>query len=87
MILDWTPLTFVILTFCIYTAQPSLDPELLKPYNTDCNTLRMGQFICPDPTYDLIDPETQQLRKCTKDNVALGLTLYFYNYCFNNKLN
>ncbi|XP_041771403.1 facilitated trehalose transporter Tret1 [Anopheles merus] len=36
----------------------------------DCNSLRMGQFICPDPALRQIDPKTQQLRGCTPDNKA-----------------
>lgn len=38
----------------------------------DCSKLKVGQFICPDPTYDLIDPKTQQPRGCTKENLARG---------------
>ncbi|KAF2880690.1 hypothetical protein ILUMI_25480 [Ignelater luminosus] len=36
----------------------------------DCNTLRMGQYICPDPKYHHIDSKTQQLKGCRKDNKA-----------------
>uniref|UniRef100_A0A182JUH7 Facilitated trehalose transporter Tret1 n=1 Tax=Anopheles christyi TaxID=43041 RepID=A0A182JUH7_9DIPT len=36
----------------------------------DCNSLRMGQFICPDPALRQIDPKTQQLRGCTPENKA-----------------
>lgn len=36
----------------------------------DCNNLRLGQYICPDPNYDLIDPKTQQIRGCTRENKA-----------------
>lgn len=37
----------------------------------DCgNTLIMGQFMCPDPSINHIDPHTQQPHGCTKDNVA-----------------
>ncbi|XP_012231563.1 TM2 domain-containing protein biscotti isoform X2 [Linepithema humile] len=36
----------------------------------DCNNLRMGQYICPHPDYDFIDPKTQQPRGCTKENKA-----------------
>lgn len=42
----------------------------------DCNTLRMGQYMCPDPDKDyvknLIDPKTQQIRGCTPENKAPG---------------
>uniref|UniRef100_A0A2M4CML1 Facilitated trehalose transporter Tret1 n=1 Tax=Anopheles darlingi TaxID=43151 RepID=A0A2M4CML1_ANODA len=36
----------------------------------DCNSLRMGQFLCPDPSLRQIDPRTQQLYGCTKENKA-----------------
>lgn len=40
----------------------------------DCDTLRMGQYLCPDPDANyvqtLIDPKTQQLRGCTQENKA-----------------
>ncbi|CAG9813507.1 unnamed protein product [Phaedon cochleariae] len=38
----------------------------------NCDTLRMGQYLCPDPAYvdDLIDPKTQQLHGCTRENKA-----------------
>ncbi|XP_019882779.1 TM2 domain-containing protein CG10795 isoform X2 [Camponotus floridanus] len=39
-------------------------------YEIDCNNLRMGQYICPHPDYDFIDPKTQQPRGCTKENKA-----------------
>ncbi|XP_038211969.1 TM2 domain-containing protein CG10795 [Zerene cesonia] len=35
----------------------------------DCSTLRLGQYICPDPNINHIDPDTQQLRGCTKGKV------------------
>ncbi|KAK3927389.1 TM2 domain-containing protein [Frankliniella fusca] len=41
-----------------------------KNYTTNCSALLMGQFICPDPSYDLIDPKTQQPYGCTEKNVA-----------------
>lgn len=37
-----------------------------KLVTVDCSTLRIGQYICPDPTIDQIDPETQQFRGCVK---------------------
>jgi len=43
-----------------------------EPYEIDCNNLRMGQYICPHPNYDFIDPKTQQPRGCTKENKAKG---------------
>ncbi|XP_014245099.1 TM2 domain-containing protein CG10795 [Cimex lectularius] len=41
-----------------------------QTYTVECSTLRMGQYICPDPDYDLIDPKTQQPRGCTTENKA-----------------
>lgn len=43
-------------------------------YVVDCSTLRMGQYLCPDPDVNyaqsLVDPKTQQLRGCTQENKA-----------------
>lgn len=36
----------------------------------DCNDLRMGQYICPNPAVNHIDPKTQQIRGCTQENKA-----------------
>lgn len=41
-----------------------------EPVTVDCNELLMGQFMCPDPAKNHIDPKTQQLRGCTKQNRA-----------------
>lgn len=38
----------------------------------DCNTLRMGQYLCPDPNINHIDPKTQQIKGCTEENKAKG---------------
>lgn len=46
-----------------------------QTYEIDCNNLRMGQYICPHPDYDFIDPKTQQPRGCTKENKAKVLCL------------
>ncbi|XP_056638379.1 TM2 domain-containing protein CG10795 isoform X2 [Diorhabda sublineata] len=44
------------------------------PFEVDCSNLRIGQYICPDPDHkyldEMIDPKTQQLRGCTKENKA-----------------
>lgn len=40
---------------------------------TDCSTLRMGQYLCPDPNSDYIDPKTQTYRGCRPDNKAKGM--------------
>ncbi|XP_075973615.1 TM2 domain-containing protein 1 biscotti [Anticarsia gemmatalis] len=37
-----------------------------KTATVDCSTLRLGQFICPDPNIDQINPDTQQFYGCTK---------------------
>ena len=42
-------------------------------YEIDCSNLRMGQYICPHPDYDFIDPKTQQPKGCTKENKAKGM--------------
>lgn len=36
----------------------------------DCSQLRVGQFICPDPIINHIDPKTQQPFDCGKNNIA-----------------
>lgn len=37
-----------------------------KVVTVDCSTLRLGQYICPDPNEDQIDPDTQQFKGCVK---------------------
>ncbi|KAH1007644.1 TM2 domain-containing protein CG10795 [Dendroctonus ponderosae] len=44
--------------------------DLIQSKIVNCSTLRMGQFLCPDPSYDLIDPVTQEIRGCTKEGKA-----------------
>ncbi|XP_022170241.1 TM2 domain-containing protein CG10795 [Myzus persicae] len=70
MNLAWSILIVVLLTFCLHSAHPSTGTGKTIIYETECKHLRMGQFMCPDDGYEFIDPETQQLRGCTKDNVA-----------------
>lgn len=48
------------------------DFSLTLGYQVDCTQLRLGQYICPDPAYDQIDPATQQYYGCTKENKAKG---------------
>lgn len=71
--------TVVFLFLCILLVVPSWCDEkaqlFTSPVKVDCNTLRLGQYLCPDPAYDFIDPETQQIRGCTKDNKAKILCL------------
>ncbi|KAJ4448163.1 hypothetical protein ANN_10176 [Periplaneta americana] len=58
--------TVIILMVLLYSVHISAD------YHVECSTLRMGQYICPDPdpSYDYIDPKTQQPYGCTKENKA-----------------
>lgn len=48
----------------------------------DCKTLRMGQYLCPDPdasyVQNMVDPKTQQLRGCTQENKARSK---YYDIC------
>lgn len=48
-------------------------PTSVKEVVVDCSTLRMGQYLCPDPNINHIDPKTQQIRGCRKDNKARGI--------------
>ena len=36
----------------------------------DCKELLMGQFLCPDPNINHMNPKTQQPNGCTKENKA-----------------
>lgn len=36
----------------------------------NCNELRVGQFMCPDPNVNHIDPKTQQPKNCNEKNKA-----------------
>lgn len=42
------------------------EAKVEKLFTVDCSTLRLGQYICPDPSINHIDPETQQFKGCTK---------------------
>ncbi|XP_030756819.1 TM2 domain-containing protein CG10795 [Sitophilus oryzae] len=57
-------IVLIVLSLINYTV------ENVNETVVNCSTLRMGQFLCPDPDYDLIDPKTQQIRGCTKENKA-----------------
>ena len=40
----------------------------------NCSELKMmGQYICPHPGIKHIDPKTQELKGCTKENRAKGM--------------
>lgn len=75
MTVAWPPLIAFVLTWCVHLVQPCRGPGETNLYETECKNLRMGQFMCPDPEYELIDPKTQQLFGCTKDNVAQGVLI------------
>lgn len=73
-------MTKVILAFNIflYLCVAANDIEEM-----DCSKLRLGQYLCPDPSYDLIDPKTQQPYGCTQENKARGTLVYYFNsFCF-----
>lgn len=36
----------------------------------NCNELRVGQFMCPDPNINHVDPKTQQPHNCNDKNKA-----------------
>lgn len=38
--------------------------------DVDCSTLRIGQYLCPDPNIEHMDSRTQQPYGCTKENIA-----------------
>lgn len=49
----------------------------------NCATdLRMGQYLCIEAHH--IDKKTQQIRGCTKDNVATSEFLEFEMFSFSN---
>lgn len=60
----------------ITSADVILSKDVYKVY---CSTLRMGQYLCPDPEADFIDPETQQPKGCTKDHKAKGFDISYTN--------
>lgn len=51
----------------------SAEENNVLPVTVNCDTLRMGQYICPDPHINHIDPRTQQFKGCTEKNVAKGM--------------
>lgn len=54
----------------IVVARTSDEADVEKPNTVDCSTLRLGQFICPDPSISHIDIETQQIKGCTKGKMV-----------------
>lgn len=63
---------FLTLLYVFFTSY--LDGGHALNVRVECSTLRMGQYLCPDPddtyTRNLVDPKTQQLRGCTPENKA-----------------
>lgn len=68
--MDNKKLLFYMFLFCVIVLNSPVQPEDVE---VDCTTLRMGQYLCPDPNYDYIDPNTQTYRGCRPDNKAKGL--------------
>lgn len=58
-----------ILIFCQFISTLTVDKEV----RMDCSNLRLGQYICPDPNLQHIDPKTQQFLGCTRQNKADGI--------------
>lgn len=56
---------YVCLVFLLSITEAS-DEAKVDKVHVDCSTLRLGQFICPNPSIDQIDPDTQQFRGCIK---------------------
>ncbi|XP_028162490.1 TM2 domain-containing protein CG10795-like [Ostrinia nubilalis] len=54
---------FLLLMACIDASDEAKSDKIEA---VDCSTLRLGQYICPDPSINPIDPDTQQYRGCTK---------------------
>lgn len=44
--------------------------ETISLVELDCSQLRVGQYLCPDPNINHIDPKTQQPYDCNRNNVA-----------------
>ncbi|KAG6445339.1 TM2 domain-containing protein CG10795 [Manduca sexta] len=61
---------FVVIVFLfMYWEVRASDIKNDKSVLVDCSTLRLGQYICPDPSLDQINPDTQQYYGCTKGKV------------------
>lgn len=50
----------------------TLTISLVSGVAYDCTTLLMGQFLCPDPGRNQIDPKTQQFYGCDQTGQAKG---------------
>lgn len=72
--MNWLVTGFVILFYIsILISAENQDNATFSFYLVDCNKLRMGQFLCPDPHVNHIDPKTQQLKGCTREGRAKGM--------------
>ncbi|KAL4701903.1 hypothetical protein ACJJTC_013762 [Scirpophaga incertulas] len=58
--------TKICMLLLLSLANASDEAKTVKNEIVDCATLRLGQFICPDPSINPIDPATQQYRGCMK---------------------
>jgi len=73
--IGWMEMKLLTILMCVlffpsnYGEDTSLDP-LTPSKLVDCSMLRMGQYLCPDPSYNLVDPKTQEIYGCTKENKA-----------------
>lgn len=59
-----------LLQICIFFIYSGVEASIVavasNSVTVDCSTLRMGQYICPDPSINPIDPDTQQYIGCMK---------------------
>lgn len=57
------PLLYLLFSFSLIGASDDVKSDTDNVV-VDCSTLRLGQYICPDPNFDQIDPNTQQFIGC-----------------------
>ncbi|XP_068631686.1 TM2 domain-containing protein biscotti isoform X2 [Battus philenor] len=57
---------FLLVCLVFSYSYASDEAKIEKVVSVDCSSLRLGQYICPDPSINQIDPDTQQYRGCTK---------------------
>lgn len=60
----------LLLQICLFFVYSRVEANVVavvsNSVTVDCSTLRMGQYICPDPSINPIDPDTQQYIGCMK---------------------
>lgn len=66
-------IVFGVLLSCTISICISEECSEISPCEVNCSSLRLGQYICPDPKISQIDPKTQQFRGCRNDNRAKGV--------------